>query len=1397
MERTYFVPQSRLLTPPEGYYLDCLVATTMSLDIQAVIPTLLQADLPERKKFSTNEAAARLAYLAEQKRCMIFYDGKKGCCCDNRIDSRLVKAVLNMCHPVYCRSVFHPKIILAGFRRKADGNCRYRLQVSSKNLTASNVFEVCMQLETEPCGGQQTVNHNISQFLSFLRKHHDSELLDRAIEELKTLRFTADQAEDVEVTFSGFELQKTQETLLEALGKDLNHVPEGKNFLILSPDYETSSDMLKGFPVYAPVNISTHAKLYCDLTEKTIWIGSSNLSLGGMRNNLECLVKFRPNAEGPFPVSKDGEDAVVFDQKCCRITESRLSEEQYGAEDALNEFIQTHKFSMHESRSHSHKFQAHIYIQQIETYAEQICPEFLPYGISETKSSVHQDADESKWIRYRPDQQKYQVTGKTDDRPCLGLLRIQYGGVERLVTAELVDKKCHPIDDVNVTDDILSQVCKDFFQADWFTRLNHKGKRDQAFEEAAGIAGTLLNSPSIKREHANIERNLSYIRWYYKHDWSPVHPQTQPLEERHAPCLPTAPKCHEAQPKFQQDAISAVLDAFANKRTRYLVADETGLGKTHIARGVLERLYEAYTDREDCPAKGCTVKPFVVYYFGSNVYLLENTMQKLTQGSKKDYARFPSIDRLGMLYPSVLLGKVELDSKKINLFSASANLFDLSKSKGNEKERELYTDCVGYLDKKKVTITSANIEEYRNMYTEMAMKGFRVKYIQKEDVTVHIKPSLIIVDEFHRYSQTLRDALGKYQQKYNIPMLMLSATPYVMYSRDFEVDQEATENENNKEKNGFESFEGLLDFLADGDVGKPDLRSIYQAVWQQASPNLQGLSTLLRGYIWRNERVNSAENKYRDLPQEEDWLSGQYDNCIDPCLDLSEKGRYFSLCPGVLSFPVKAYREGLLDSLSDLPQEDQKKYFYNELNLLKMDSADCSQFMYDQDQNLRIDYVESFLPLHLIQKYIADPGKQHLWMPPSRRLYAVKGEQIDPTFSKLLVFSGYNLVPRMLSAVFSSYICQKHVEHRKLALFDKGISDSDIEVMTSAYPLTAAECPTEWEEIIQSMMQDPDVCSCAARLGWEPEYCAMYALGSPLICAYRITRDITGAKAIASAFDKYFNRAGIADVLAQMEIDSPEKLLSYCVDHHLQAVLLEYQFCTGPDLFQKSLKTVLEHEGSAVNVAIPDEALGYQEAKVTCHFSERFSPDAEDTGASGTSIQGKMHQQAVEASFNSPFWPMILATTSVGQEGIDLDRYCSRIMHYSLPANPMAFEQQDGRVDRRRSLLARRTMDALYAAYFGGDCYLNYWDWIFSQGADESGMAPDWVQNPSVSTFRQERIIPFFPLSKFYNQYERLLRWKNMYRGKMGVPTEKVNLSHQEYCLSLNLLPRQVDRTGD
>ena len=51
--------------------------------------------------------------------------------------------------------------------------------------------------------------------------------------------------------------------------------------------------------------------------------------------------------------------------------------------------------------------------------------------------------------------------------------------------------------------------------------------------------------------------------------------------------------------------------------------------------------------------------------------------------------------------------------------------------------------------------------------------------------------------------------------------------------------------------------------------------------------------------------------------------------------------------------------------------------------------------------------------------------------------------------------------------------------------------------------------------------------------------------------------------------------------------------------------------------------------------------------------------------------------------FNSPYAPLVLITSSVGQEGIDLQRYCSHVMHYDLEWNPAKLEQREGRVDRQ------------------------------------------------------------------------------------------------------------------
>ena len=53
---------------------------------------------------------------------------------------------------------------------------------------------------------------------------------------------------------------------------------------------------------------------------------------------------------------------------------------------------------------------------------------------------------------------------------------------------------------------------------------------------------------------------------------------------------------------------------------------------------------------------------------------------------------------------------------------------------------------------------------------------------------------------------------------------------------------------------------------------------------------------------------------------------------------------------------------------------------------------------------------------------------------------------------------------------------------------------------------------------------------------------------------------------------------------------------------------------------------------------------------------------------------------AVSVAFISPFWPFVLASTSVGQEGLDFHLWCHAVVHWNLPTNPVDLEQREGRV---------------------------------------------------------------------------------------------------------------------
>jgi len=88
-------------------------------------------------------------------------------------------------------------------------------------------------------------------------------------------------------------------------------------------------------------------------------------------------------------------------------------------------------------------------------------------------------------------------------------------------------------------------------------------------------------------------------------------------------------------------------------------------------------------------------------------------------------------------------------------------------------------------------------------------------------------------------------------------------------------------------------------------------------------------------------------------------------------------------------------------------------------------------------------------------------------------------------------------------------------------------------------------------------------------------------------------------------------------------------------------------------------------------------------------FAMRLAQKGKDeTGVNRTGL--------VRTAFNSPFRPFVLASTSVGQEGLDFHPYCHGIVHWNLPGNPVDMEQREGRVHRYKNHAVRLNLVAGY-----------------------------------------------------------------------------------------------------
>jgi len=320
------------------------------------------------------------------------------------------------------------------------------------------------------------------------------------------------------------------------------------------------------------------------------------------------------------------------------------------------------------------------------------------------------------------------------------------------------------------------------------------------------------------------------------------------------------------------------------------------------------------------------------------------------------------------------------------------------------------------------------------------------------------------------------------------------------------------------------------------------------------------------------------------------------------------------------------------------------------------------------------------------------------------------------------------------------------------------------------------------------------------------EVLAEMAIGSPAICANRALRRVApglktdspavlqAASHIAEGFRSLFNSPDVRSMIEKDGVPYWRQVLRYCAEGDLQAVLDEYVHSLKESLglVDAESEVVVQEVAAAIrgvlsirtsSLAMDDIQLtngqpSISKIKVRCRYALRFADLKADTEA-------VLHRAGVvREAFNSPFRPFILATTSVGQEGLDFHSYCHRVWHWNLPRNPVDMEQREGRVNRYKGHAVRKNvarsvgLAGLAESWNGrGDP----WDQLFriarrglqQNGSTESELMPYWIYEEVNKPYRVERLVPLPPFSSENARFKALKRSLAVYRLAFGQPRQE------------------------
>ncbi len=272
------------------------------------------------------------------------------------------------------------------------------------------------------------------------------------------------------------------------------------------------------------------------------------------------------------------------------------------------------------------------------------------------------------------------------------------------------------------------------------------------------------------------------------------------------------------------------------------------------------------------------------------------------------------------------------------------------------------------------------------------------------------------------------------------------------------------------------------------------------------------------------------------------------------------------------------------------------------------------------------------------------------------------------------------------------------------------------------------------------------------------------------------------AALLASGFRTLFNRQEVTyllDGLRPADDDTYwQSILSYCRDGNLQAVLDEYlHHLAGSEgispidddgvlALASAARRALSLRGATYRATDPDHPDG-SGIKFFSRFALRYGGIRQE--------QDDVRLPEVRAAFNSPFWPFVLATTSIGQEGVDLHWWCHGIVHWNLPSNPVDFEQREGRVNRFKGHAIRKNVATAHSADVLSSKTRDVWSGLFtaaeeSRTAGDGDMVPYW-HFPGEAVI--ERSVLGFPMSRDLPNWERLKDVLALYRLAYGQPRQE------------------------